>query len=65
MRLTHMRLLVTRFDECLQFYRDVMGFPVAWGEEGGIWPSDGVAVTRGKSKWFSFGRGKAPFTATF
>jgi catechol 2,3-dioxygenase-like lactoylglutathione lyase family enzyme len=35
MRLTHVRLLVARFDECLRFYRDVMGFPVAWGEEGG------------------------------
>lgn len=35
MRLTHVRLLVTKFDECLRFYRDVMGFPVAWGEEGG------------------------------
>jgi len=27
-------LLVDRFDECFQFYRDVMGFKVAWGEEG-------------------------------
>lgn len=35
MRLTHVRLLVTRFDECLRFYRDVVGFSVSWGEEGG------------------------------
>lgn len=28
-------LLVSRFDECFRFYRDVMGFKVAWGEEGG------------------------------
>lgn len=35
MQLTYVRLLVTRFDECLRFYRDVMGFPVTWGEEGG------------------------------
>ena len=37
MRLTHVRLLVRRFDECLRFYRDIMGFPVAWGEEGGMY----------------------------
>ena len=37
MRLTHVRLLVRRFDECLRFYRDVVGFPVAWGEEGGTY----------------------------
>ncbi len=37
MQLTHVRLLVAKFDECLQFYRDVMGFPVAWGEEGGVY----------------------------
>lgn len=34
MRLTHMRLLVTRFDECLRFYRDVLGLELVWGEEG-------------------------------
>jgi len=27
-------LLVTRFDECFRFYRDVMGFSVGWGREG-------------------------------
>lgn len=38
-------LLVSEFDECFRFYRDVMGFRVAWGKEG-----DGYAtfvVSRG------------------
>ena len=34
MRLDYVRLLVTRFDACLCFYRDVMGFKVTWGDEG-------------------------------
>jgi len=32
-------LLVVRFDECFRFYRDVMGFSVIWGEEGGSYAS--------------------------
>jgi lactoylglutathione lyase len=35
MKLSHVRLLVTNFDECFTFYRDVMGFEVIWGELGG------------------------------
>lgn len=27
-------LLVTEFDDCFRFYRDVMGFQVRWGKEG-------------------------------
>jgi catechol 2,3-dioxygenase-like lactoylglutathione lyase family enzyme len=34
MKLTHVRLLVTDFDACFRFYRDVMGFAVQWGAEG-------------------------------
>ncbi len=34
MKLTHVRLLVDDFDACFRFYRDVMGFDVAWGAEG-------------------------------
>lgn len=34
MRLDYVRLLVTKFDACFRFYRDVMGFKVTWGEEG-------------------------------
>jgi catechol 2,3-dioxygenase-like lactoylglutathione lyase family enzyme len=34
MKLTHVRLLVTDFDACFRFYRDVMGFTVQWGAEG-------------------------------
>ena len=34
MRLTHIRLLVSNFDACFRFYRDVMGFQVGWGAEG-------------------------------
>ncbi len=35
MRLTHVRLLVADYPACFRFYRDVMGFPVAWGDENG------------------------------
>ena len=35
MRLTHIRLLVADYPACFRFYRDVMGFPVAWGDEDG------------------------------
>ena len=34
MQLTHVRLLVSRFDECFRFYRDVMGLTPTWGQEG-------------------------------
>lgn len=34
-----MRLLVTRFDECLCFYRDVLGLKLTWGELGGNYAS--------------------------
>ncbi|TFG26304.1 VOC family protein [Candidatus Thorarchaeota archaeon] len=34
MKLAYIRLLVQKFDECFCFYRDVMGFPVTWGNEG-------------------------------
>jgi catechol 2,3-dioxygenase-like lactoylglutathione lyase family enzyme len=33
-KLSYIRLLVTDFDACFRFYRDVMGFEVGWGEEG-------------------------------
>ena len=33
------RLLVTNFDACFHFYRDVLGFRVVWGEEGGAYAS--------------------------
>lgn len=35
LRLTHVRLLVKDFAACFRFYRDVLGFEVLWGEEGG------------------------------
>lgn len=34
MRFTHVRLLVPNVRECFLFYRDILGFNVAWGEEG-------------------------------
>jgi catechol 2,3-dioxygenase-like lactoylglutathione lyase family enzyme len=37
MEMTHTRLLVTDFKECFMFYRDVMGFPVLWGNENGTY----------------------------
>lgn len=38
-RLDNVRLLVTRFDECLRFYRDVLGLKLTWGELGGNYAS--------------------------
>lgn len=34
-----MRLLVTRFDECLTFYKDVLELKLIWGELGGNYAS--------------------------
>lgn len=34
MRLDNVRLLVTRFGECLCFYRDVLGLKLTWGDLG-------------------------------
>jgi catechol 2,3-dioxygenase-like lactoylglutathione lyase family enzyme len=34
MKLLSIRLLVSDFDACFRFYRDVMQFPVTWGAEG-------------------------------
>ena len=30
---THCRLLVQSYGKCFLFYKDVLGFPVAWGDE--------------------------------
>jgi lactoylglutathione lyase len=35
MKMSHTRLLVSDFKGCFQFYRDVKGFPVLWGDENG------------------------------
>jgi lactoylglutathione lyase len=35
LKFTHIRLLVRDFRACFCFYRDVMGFPIAWGDEDG------------------------------
>jgi catechol 2,3-dioxygenase-like lactoylglutathione lyase family enzyme len=37
MRMSHTRLLVSKYRECFFFYRDVMGFPVEWGDESGTY----------------------------
>lgn len=37
MIMTHTRLLVSKFRECFVFYRDVMQFPVKWGDETGTY----------------------------
>jgi lactoylglutathione lyase len=34
MKLLSIRLLVSDFDTCFRFYRDVMGFTATWGAEG-------------------------------
>ena len=37
MKMTHTRLLVSNFNDCFIFYRDIMGFAVVWGDENGIY----------------------------
>ena len=37
MKMSHTRLLVTKFKKCFTFYRDVMEFPVKWGDENGTY----------------------------
>lgn len=37
MRMSHTRLLVSNYKACFIFYRDVMGFPVIWGDEHGTY----------------------------
>ena len=37
MRLTHTRLLVTRFEACFEFYRDQLGLEVGFGNPGDVY----------------------------
>jgi len=37
MKMTHTRLLVSNFNDCFIFYRDIMRFAVVWGDENGIY----------------------------
>jgi catechol 2,3-dioxygenase-like lactoylglutathione lyase family enzyme len=39
MRLDNIRLLVTRFEDCFHFYRDVLGLRLTWGEASGHFAS--------------------------
>lgn len=54
MKLTHVRLLVERFDECFRFYRDVMGFIPLWGAEGSDYAD--FRAPRGEAMVALFGR---------
>jgi catechol 2,3-dioxygenase-like lactoylglutathione lyase family enzyme len=38
-KLTHTRLLVTHFVECVRFYRDVVNLEINWGTEDGNYVS--------------------------
>jgi lactoylglutathione lyase len=38
-QLDNIRLLVTQFDDCFKFYKDILGFKVTWGELGGGYAS--------------------------
>jgi lactoylglutathione lyase len=55
LKLDNTRLLVSKFDECFRFYRDVMGFKVTWGDEG-----SGYAAfkTSGSARLSIFNRGE-------
>jgi len=37
MHLNQIRLLVTNFDACFRFYRDVLHLPVGFGDEGDVY----------------------------
>ena len=37
MNMSHTRLLVSNYKDCFRFYRDMMGFPVLWGDEDGTY----------------------------
>jgi len=37
MKMSHTRLLVTDYKACFRFYRDVMKFPILWGDENGTY----------------------------
>ena len=37
MKMTHTRLLVTDYKDCFFFYRDILEFPVLWGDENGTY----------------------------
>ena len=37
MKMTHTRLLVTNYKDCFFFYRDILEFPVLWGDENGTY----------------------------
>lgn len=60
MKLTHVRLLVENFNECFRFYRDVMGFEVAWGAEGAAYAE--FRSRRGEAMVALFGRNALPET---
>jgi lactoylglutathione lyase len=55
LRLDNIRLLVSKYDECFRFYRDVMAFEVTWGDEG-----SGYAAfkTSGTGRLSIFSRGE-------
>jgi lactoylglutathione lyase len=57
MRVDEMRpiLLVSNFDECFRFYRDTLGFKVAFGKEG---ESYATLVANGGRRLSLFERGK-------
>ena len=37
MKMSHTRLLVTNYKDCFIFYRDILEFPVLWGDEYGTY----------------------------
>lgn len=53
MQKLHTRLLVTRFAECVRFYRDILGLTLQWGDE-----NSGYASFKG-------GSGGEPLLALF
>jgi lactoylglutathione lyase len=59
LKLDNIRLLVTKFDECFRFYRDVMGFEVTWGDEGSGYAS---FKTSGSGRISIFMRGEQAST---
>ena len=53
MQFNQVRVLVSDFDSCFRFYRDIMGFKPQWGEEGGTYA---YFIVDGKSGFALFSR---------
>ncbi|WP_096440033.1 VOC family protein [Alteribacter populi] len=66
MKLDNIRLLVTNFDECFHFYKEILSFEVTWGEPGGAYASfetaygDTIAIFNREAMAAAVGKSSLP-----